>query len=371
MSTRSSEFDSSSKRPYQFDHGCQAIFSPKTAEFRTELNRWKDLGWVKKWRGNFGTIRLADTNNDKFIFEQMKEEDRYVGYPRMNSICEHLLKTQSDVSTIEVLTQTRAAATHLSSTQYGGSCMWQLHKGDNKFQVLGNYDWLICTDRNSAKADLRDANVQSFNDLANQSVGSIPICTTMVILDRPLPIPIDGVQIDYESYPDLICGKFGTLGWIARDSSKPGRQQFNGKTEECWVIQSSEQEGKRLLGSKGLKDESLVNIREGIRRAMVEDFEKSLPLLVELANADSDTDNFAIPSVIQSIGHRWGAAFPKHIGAANAFKTMDCSVDTEKQFIACGDYFGNYHGSVEGAYLSGRAAANQLIEHAGTDFSIS
>jgi predicted NAD/FAD-dependent oxidoreductase len=187
----------------------------------------------------------------------------------------------------------------------------------------------------------------------------------MVILDKSLPIPVDAIQIDHASNPTTMKSKFGTLAWITRDSSKPGRRHNNndnGKTNECWVLQSSEEEGKCLLESKGLGGASLEYIREVIRETMVADFKKSLPLLMSSTNTGSNDSTKDIPTIVQSIGHRWGAAFPKHIAEENAFKSMDCYLDADKHFIACGDYFGKYHGSVEGAYLSGRAAANQLMK---------
>ncbi|KAL3792165.1 hypothetical protein HJC23_009629 [Cyclotella cryptica] len=373
MSTRSSFDNDSDEQIYQFDYGCRAIFPPKTELFRSELERWRKLGWVKQWNGKFVTIRCGDessknyNNNNQIIAEDTAEdEERYVGYPRMNSICEQLLQTKSNKSTVAVITQTRAAAFYVQSA---GSRMWQLRHHDNaESKVLGEYDWLVCTDRNSASTknvDLRDANIRPFNQLVNENIQSIPICTTMVILDKPLPITVDAIQIDHANNPTSMTSKFGTLEWITRDSSKPGRKQYNSdnsKTNECWVLQSSEQEGKRLLESKRLQGASLEQIRDVIRETMVADFKNSLPLLMSSSNACSDDSVRDIPLVVQSFGHRWGAAFPKHIAENNTFKSIDCYLDADKQFIACGDYFGKCHGSVEGAFLSGRAAAYHLIE---------
>ena len=158
--------------------------------------------------------------------------------------------------------------------------------------------------------------------------------------------------------------QFGILGWMARDSSKPGRSTTNG---ECWVLQSNVREGSRLLGQRDLKGKRLNNIRSVIRSTMVEDFKKSIPLLMSMSNCTSSADQ--IPKVIESIGHRWGAAFPFHFekgGEENMFLNMDCHLDLDNQFIACGDYFGKHSGSVESAWLSGRAAANHLLDHLNT-----
>ena len=118
------------------------------------------------------------------------------------------------------------------------------------------------------------------------------------------------------------------------------------------------------VGDGGGGGRTLDEIREGIRRTMVDDFLRAIPLLESITN-DNDNANVEAhgadaalprPRVIHSAGHRWGAAFP-----ANALVDKDCHIDGAGRYVACGDYFGPHHGTVEGAYLSGRAAAYRLI----------
>ena len=119
-----------------------------------------------------------------------------------------------------------------------------------------------------------------------------------------------------------------------------------------------------MLGGDDLgggSSRTLDEIREGIRRTMVDDFLRAIPLLASITNDDDDNmegedADVVHPRVVHSTGHRWGAAFP-----TNALLDMDCHIDETRRFVACGDYFGLHHGTVEGAYLSGRAAANRLI----------
>jgi len=378
MSTRHT-LDDDGNIKHQFDHGCQYISPAKTKEFQNELNRWKQKGWVKPWDAKIATVGYDDDGNEKIHYK--KDEERLVGYPRMNAICQGLVdySTKSDgedSSTIEVVTQIRAAATHIPSlnddnAHTDDTKMWLLKPAKakkNSQEALGEYDWLICTDRTSArgnKRDLMDANVHPFPERANKHLGDVPSCTTMIVLDKPLPIKADGLKFDYDSNQKLMREQFGILGWMARDSLKPGRSTSNG--EECWVLQSNVREGRRLLGQRNMEGKRLNNIRSVIRSTMVKDFKKSIPLLMSMSNCTS-TDK--MPKVIESIGHRWGAAFPYHFekgGKENMFLNMDCHVDMDNQFIACGDYFSKYSGSVEGAWLSGRAAVNHLIEHLNTD----
>ena len=57
-------------------------------------------------------------------------------------------------------------------------------------------------------------------------------------------------------------------------------------------------------------------------------------------------------------GHRWAAAFPAVKGGAGE----PAYVDLDKRFVACGDYYpGAAPGRVEGAFLSGQAAAAALL----------
>lgn len=69
-------------------------------------------------------------------------------------------------------------------------------------------------------------------------------------------------------------------------------------------------------------------------------------------------------------GHRWSAAFPvvdssftaavAELQGATSDGEARCYVDEENCFAACGDYF-FLPGTIEGAYLSGKAVADSLI----------
>jgi hypothetical protein len=380
---------------YQFDHGCQYISSPtKTNEFQIELNKWINQGWVKPWQGTFGTIRPDDNNSHPDhqlsmtiqLDSKQGNSEKYVGYPSMNSICENLLKVQSqEHSTINVVTgkQVRAVSNlNQQPNQVSSPRPWQIYH-DN--QSLGDYDWIIVTDRNSAqesRSDLENAQVVEFRHHVQKNITSIKSCTTMIVFEKPLPLPFDGLAFDYynknnNQASSMMREQFGTLGWIARDSSKPGRQQSSNHDGECWVIQSNVEEATRLLASKELEGDttSLEKIRSVIRERMVNDFIKSIPILMKI-NDTTDTSNttsssldqeiIQIPRILESVGHRWGAAFPQFIegdgSEENMYKQMECQILPEKQFVACGDYFSKYPGRVEGGYLSGRAAAIKLLE---------
>jgi predicted NAD/FAD-dependent oxidoreductase len=204
-----------------------------------------------------------------------------------------------------------------------------------------------------------------------------PICATMITLDGTLDVPADGIEIADRGVghpPERMGETFGTLGWISRDSSKPGRRpkgaggsdddvDDGGGGEECWVLHSTKEGARRML--EETKGGTLDEVREGIRRTMVGDFEKAMPLLLAASSATAATTAKAAsrrprPTVVHSAGHRWGAAFPAHV-PGSALLGMDCHLDATRRVVACGDYFGANRGTAEGAYLSGRAAAERLM----------
>lgn len=308
---------------HQFDHGAQYIGSPKTDAFRECLESWRSEGFVKEWTGNFGSAVGSSVETET------EKKDRFVGYPRMNSICSNLL----DHENIRVVTQTRADASKMKEG-------WSLHAKTEK--DFGAFDWLIASDRNSGahfRSDLKEANVGEFTT-GIRDIRSVKSLTAMVVFEKPLDLKLDGIQFTGKD------SQYGSLGWVARDSSKPGRERKDG--QECWVLQSHPDAAKKLLRGK----HKIREVREMAREVLVGDFLKSLPLL-------AGNEELEIPAIVTSVGHRWGAAFPI---LSQEYQDMNCQFIASEQFVACGDYFGKLSGRIEGAYLSGQAAANEIIQ---------
>jgi len=312
------------KPRYQFDHGAQYIGSPKTESFRESLESWKSDGFVKEWSGTFATA--VGTN----VESESDKKERWVGFPRMNSICSNLLHHKN----IRVKLQTRADASQNDNKE------WNVKHGKTK-EDLGTFDWLIASDRNSGarhRTDLSDANVQEFTT-GLRGIQSVKALTAMVVFEKSLDLKLDGIQFTGKD------AQYGSLGWVARDTSKPGRERKDG--QECWVLQSHPDAAKKLLKGKYKVGE----IREMAKDVLIGDFLNSLPQL--------GRTNKEVPSIVTSVGHRWGAAFPI---PSQEYIDMDCQVIPPEHFVACGDYFGKLSGRIEGAYLSGRSAANEIIQ---------
>lgn len=327
---------------FAFDHGAQYIGSPKTEAFRQTLSDWEGAGYVREWTGRVADVTASSSDTQGYSLNQDDgggNKKRYVGFPRMNSICQNLL----DHDNIDIVLQTRACASFND-----GEKRWTLTShGDRR--DLGRFDWLIGGDRLSAtnnRADLRNTPLDSFKEKVEQ-IESIPILVLMVAFESPLQLPYDGISFDN------ISGEYGSLGWIARDTSKPGRERSDGG--ECWVVQSGPEAAKQVL--QMTKDESNFEkrrelVREKAQELLMNDFLGAVQKL-------SGDDNFSIPPVVSSVGHRWSAAFPS---PPKASQEVDYFHDIEHKFIACGDYCGLLSGRVEGAYISGSAAADALLD---------
>jgi len=323
---------------YVFDHGAQYISGPKTEPFGKALADWRTAGFVREWDGRFADAVAGPAPGGAAFVPVSPEKSHLVGYPAMNSISRNLLHHKN----IRVKLQTRACAS------LDGEGRWALTShGDRK--ALGAFDWLVGSDRLSGtnnRADLRDAPLSSFKSHV-ESIISVPTLVLMVVFASSLPLPLDGIRFDEKS------GEFGSLGWAARDTSKPGRERDDGR--ECWVIQSGPQAAKEIIESvDGTSfEDAREQVRERAKELLLVDFLAALPKLVG--------DDLELPEVVSAVGHRWSAAFPVVPPSADTEREEHVS-DFEKKFVACGDYVGDLHGRIEGAYLSGRAAAGTILD---------
>ena len=343
---------------FAFDHGAQYISQPKSSEFQQAMDAWQRQGFVQEWKGRFASVNI-NSSEDSHLWRMHPEtvpKLHYVGYPHMSSICQNLLNHEN----ISIVCQSRACAAWDKNHK-----KWILSAHGNG-KALGSFDWLVASDRLSAsnnRADLREAGVVRFQSHV-ESIKSVPILALLVVLESSLKeVPFDGVLFgdsgdngDNGDNGDSSSSSSSSLGWIARDTSKPGRDRSDG--QECWVIQSNPQAATCLL-------ESIPETMDfEQRRALVR--EKTQDILWK------EFYDFMVPKFIApgrfpkasyKVGHRWSAAFPKLPNNDPAISAMDDDIyhDWDQQFVACGDYMGQYTGRVEGAYLSGLEAAKTIL----------
>ncbi len=120
----------------------------------------------------------------------------------------------------------------------------------------------------------------------------------------------------------------GPLSWVARNSSKPGREG-----PETWVLHAS-------------PDWSEAHIEESPEQA-----------LTMLVAAFAEAVRATIPAPRLAIAHRWRYALPLKL------LEVRCLFDPLLAIGACGDWCAGPR--VEGAYLSGCAIAERILEWAG------
>lgn len=146
-----------------------------------------------------------------------------------------------------------------------------------------------------------------------EHVHSIPCWCAMVAFESTLPVHFDGAFVNH-----------AVLDWIARDSSKPGRP-----AGERWAIHAR----------GGWSAERLADAPYAIARQLVAHFFDALGLDAR------DPAHLA--------GHRWSFARP------TGKWHKDCVWHADHAVALCGDWC--LGGRVEGAFLSGMAAAGQVI----------
>ena len=331
-STRMTRGPDSPTPPLQFDHGAQYISEPKSKAFGEAIKSWMKAGIVQNWEGSFVSISKDGIS----AIDESKHH--YVGVPTMNSIAKYLL----DHERITVVFQTRACCSFDASKN-----KWSLtrHDDDSPDASLGDFDWVVAGDRLSAtnnRADLRHAPVDRFKETV-QGIESIPILVLMVSFEEKLDVPFDGALFEGQ--------EFGSLGWIARDSSKPTRARDDG--QDCWVIQSNADAAREVLSQVDGEtfEEKRENVRARSKELLMNDFLAALPKLSE------NRDSFKFPQITYAVGHRWSASFPD-VSPSDSYCFLD---NLEHNFLACGDFLGPYPGRIEGAFLSGTSAADRIL----------
>lgn len=174
----------------------------------------------------------------------------------------------------------------------------------------GPFDALIVTNPPEQAVPLVGASPQLTEEAQRATME--PCWAMMLVFDQPLPVDYDGVFINR-----------GPLSWAARNNSKPGRPP-----EEAWVVHASPEWSRTHLELEG-----------GVIVSQ---------LLPELFQALAI--NARVPSV--AMAHRWRFARAKNALAA------PCFWDDERRLAIAGDWV--HGGNVEGAYMSGLAAAGKV-----------
>ncbi len=284
-----------------FDHGAQ-YFTTKDERFTRFVESWIDAGVAGRWRGRIGQVNTVGN-----IVDRSDDRVRYVGIPGMNAVVRHLVDALKSHG--EVRLGSRVVAAHFAEGR------WLLRDDSNV--DLGMFDAVIVALPAPQAADL----LVHSPALRGQALSARmrPCWSAMASFDARMPTDFDGIFVNLASSLDN-----ASLSWIARDSSKPQRP-----LRETWVLHAS-------------PDWSEANIER----------DKS-EVANELLGAFFEV--LGIPSVptMTLEAHRWRFA------NTDQRTNQGCLFDAERLIAACGDWA--HGGRVEGAYLSGVAAAESVL----------
>ena len=281
----------------RFDHGAQ-YFTVRDPRFRRYVDSWIEQQRVRRWGDDPDGVDRIGTLAGGTWKPGSGSTQRYVAVPSMNAICKHLAEG------IEVVTQTQ-----ITGIRRNGD---RLELVDDAALVHGPYDRVVV----SAPAEQAAALLRDFPALS-QPLAEIemrPCWAAMLSFTEPLTDAWDGAFI-HDSF----------LSWVARNSRKPERPT----TAEHVVLHAE----------AGWTAAHWERDAEWVGRAMLEEFWRvSGRVPVEPRHLDA---------------HRWKYA----LSAETA--NVGCYFDSAAGIVACGDWATG--GRVEGAFLSGMAAAGRIL----------
>lgn len=183
---------------HTFDHGAQ-FFTTHSPAFKARVEQWEAAGVVAPWQGRFATITADGSHPDT------SARRRHVGVPRMSALTRHLARD------LYLVTKTRIASL---ARRDGG---WTLTCTDGT--DYGAFSAVLSTAPAPQTMPLLAPHSAALAQRASDAVMQPCFCL-MLAFDSPLPIRLDAAEVQVPP-----------LGWIARNSSKPGRSG-----EDCWVL---------------------------------------------------------------------------------------------------------------------------------------
>ena len=230
---------------------------------------------------------------------------------------------------------------------------------DGKDAIEGPFDGLVASD----KLLVSDAVTRLFGDAwplsyvrgvsseldsmisDMRTTQSTPSFVLLLELSKPIR-PIGGSNVDIDTFDGAVVHDSDTIAWIAKDSSKPGRDT-SGATGERWVIQATGGFAADQLGADG---GGAVAPYDTINKVLFDTFVAVLTKSYGELNIASGSDLIVSRSV-----HRWGAAFPT-VGS----KAPGALLDTDVMLASCGDW--SIIPNIEGAVVSGMDAGEKLAD---------
>jgi len=184
----------------RWDHGAQ-FFTARSDAFQEAVRSWQEVGAVAEWSGKFLTLGQSDNSASK-------DDTKYVGAPGMNGVIRYM------ANEMDVAWGRRA------QTISGEPGNWDIGFEDGPSEQ--GFEKVVVAVPAEQASDLFRTLAPSFAEEAS-SVTSAPCWAVLLAYDAPLDAGFDAAKISN-----------GPLSWIARNSSKPGRDDA-----EAWVLHAS------------------------------------------------------------------------------------------------------------------------------------
>jgi renalase len=276
---------------YQFDHGAQ-YFTARSTEFRQFLLDHSDAGLLHDWQP-----RTLTLGGEQKPYTRPWFEPHWIAAPGMNSLGKSLARNQRVELNAEVTAVCSAA----------GGWLINLQSGEQR----GPFDWFISTAPAPQTSKLMPADflhTEALNKLQLSGCFSL-----MLGYQSPLNLSFQAAKV-----------KDSPIGWLALDSSKPGRD-----SNPSLLAQSTNH----------WADDHLDEPVKEVQRLLLDELGRLLPQLPEPDHADL---------------HRWRYA------AASTPLQQDFLLDEQRQLAACGDWC--LGARVEAAFTSANRLAARLTD---------
>lgn len=275
------------------DLGAQ-YFTARDRRFVEQVRRWVDAGWADEWKPQLYNYR------DGELSPSPDEQTRWVGVPRMSAITRGLLE--------EVAVNFGCRISEV----FRGQHYWHLQ--DTEGCSHGPFSRVVI----AVPAPQATALLASTPKLAAIAAGvqMEPTWAVALAFDEALRTPMQGCFV-----------QDSPLGWLARNRSKPGRDE----QVDTWVLHATSDWSRQHID---LPKEHVIE---------------------QLRGEFAELVGCVVPAPALAVAHRWLYARP--IGTHE----WGALADPDQGLYACGDWC--LSGRVEGAWLSGQDAARRLIEH--------
>jgi renalase len=224
MATRRTEFGS-------FDHGAQ-YFTVRDARFAKALETAQGL--VRPWSAN--TVRILDGAGRVVAAALPPKESHWVATPGMNALVRHWAQPLEAVGQLSLETQVmRIERDKLHPER------WQLQTEgpDGSQHVFSGFDQVVLAVPSPQAKALLLSSQQCMDLLAHMSRVDVAPCWTLMLA---FPKAMQPTLSHLGPQWNAARSTHHRIAWLARESSKPGRELI-----ERWTVQASPEWSQRHL----------------------------------------------------------------------------------------------------------------------------